>query len=92
MKDKRYKAIAALIQGKQISTFHEIFDVIPLTVVKDDTGLNYSTLHRKKTKVQLLTLEDVEKLAAVFEVDMMDLLAIIVAEMKKKSRKSPVKG
>lgn len=83
MKDKRYKAVKSLIVTGEFSRFADIFDVIPVSVVAKDTGINYSTLHRKINNTQQLNLSDFETLANLFDVDMIDLIKLAIKSMIK---------
>lgn len=89
MKDPRYKAIKSLIESKSINSLKDIFTVIPLTVVKKDLKVNYDTLRRKVQNPDMLTLKNVMGMAALFDVDPVELFRIVSNDIaaKNKSRK-----
>ena len=53
-KDRRYNAIKSMVEDGSISTFKEIFEVIPKTLVSKDMGVNYQTFTRKVAELDLL--------------------------------------
>lgn len=83
MKDKRYKAVKSLILTNELAKFADIFDVIPVSIVSKDTGINYSTLHRKVHSTRQLNLNDFEVLAKEFDVDIIELIKLAVKSMSK---------
>jgi len=86
VKDPRYRAIKSLIESKSISTLKDIFTVVPLTVVKKDLKVNYDTLRRKIQNPEMLTLRNVIGIAALFEVDPVELFRIVSNEINSKNR------
>jgi hypothetical protein len=86
VKDPRYRAIKSLIESKSISTLKDIFTVVPLTVVKKDLKVNYDTLRRKIQNPEMLTLRNVIGIAALFEVDPVELFRIVSNEINSKNK------
>jgi len=63
MKDKRYSTINKLLAAKGITTFNEIFDIIPPSVVSTDLHLNYYSLQNRMKDHTLFNLSELLKLA-----------------------------
>jgi hypothetical protein len=68
-KDQRYKAVKSMIQTKSLHSLQSVFDIIPLSIVQKDMGVNYTTLHRRVYSIELLTVGDILKMAKLFEVE-----------------------
>lgn len=82
MKDNRYKAIKSLIESNSLKGLKEIFELLPLTVVRVDMGINYNTLRRKVHSPGLLTIEDINKLSELIEVDPCLLTKLALSDLK----------
>ncbi len=85
-KDQRYKAIKSLIETKRITGLEEIFTIIPLSVVRADMQVNYSTLRNRIYNPETLTLRDFSLMADLFDVDPTDIFSLAVAEMNAKKK------
>lgn len=58
-----------MIQTKSLHSLQSVFDIIPLSIVQKDMGVNYTTLHRRVYSIELLTVGDILKMAKLFEVE-----------------------
>lgn len=91
-KDRRYNTVKNLITGGYIKTFIEIFDTLPKSVVAQDLGFNNVRMTNLLNNVDRFIMKDVFKLAALIEVDAMDLIRLIynqyVLDNKNKRKKS----
>jgi len=85
LKDNRYKAIKSLILSKGITKLSEAFTIIPMSTVKDDMNVNYSTLRRRVNLGLTLTVKDISSIAKLFEVLPEDILRLILADLSDKS-------
>lgn len=91
LKDNRYKAIKSLIESNNLKGIKEVFEIIPFTIVRVDMKINYNTLRRRVFSPGLLTVDDINKLAELIEVDpclitklaLMDLKKTIIKKSKK---------
>lgn len=88
MKDPRYKAIKSLIETKSIQGLQNVFEVIPITIVKTDLGVHYNTLRRRVDKSELLTLKDIMSLAELFEVEAVEVFKLSVMDYNKRKKSS----
>lgn len=86
VKDPRYKAIKSLIESKGIDSLNDIFTIIPLTVIKKDLKVNYDTIRRRVNKPETLTSKDVVGMAALFEVDPVDVFRLVVIDINAAKR------
>ena len=83
MKDKRYRAIKSLIETKGIQGLRDVFTIIPLSVVKGDMKINYNTLRRRVYRTELLTLKDILEIAALVEVDPVEIFRLAITDFNK---------
>jgi hypothetical protein len=87
-KDRRYTTIKNLITGGYISSFREIFDTLPKSVVARDLGLNNVRFSRLIENVEKFVLKDLFQLAGLLEIEEMVLLNLVLRQhmAKKKTR------
>jgi hypothetical protein len=79
--DKRYNTLKKLIiYGGLITTFSEIFDVIPKTVIAKDLGMHHYTLDKLIKNHERLTLKHLYKIASLIKVDRLDIIKLIINE------------
>ncbi len=83
LKDNRYKAIKSLIESNSLKGLKEVFEIIPLTIVRVDMKINYNTLRRRVHSPGLLTIQDVNKLAELIEVSPSLIMQLAIADFKK---------
>ena len=88
-KDRRYITIKHLISGKYITTFGEIFDTLPKSVLCKDLGMNGIRFNNLLNHVELFSLKDIFRMAALIEIDEKVLLDLIYDQYAagKKSKK-----
>lgn len=86
MKDNRYKAVKSLIETNSFKKFIEVFEIVPLSVVRIEMKMNYNTLHRRINNTESLTVKDINTLAELFEVEPNLILSLAIASIKR-SRK-----
>lgn len=91
MKDQRYKAIKSLIDTKRINGLQEIFEIIPLSVVRVDMKANYTTLRKRVYNGDTLTLKDFRLMGDLFEVDPTEIFRLAILDVKNMSNKSTPK-
>jgi hypothetical protein len=82
LKDNRYKAVKSLIESNSLKGIKEIFELIPLTVVRVDMRINYNTLRRRIQSPGLLTVDDINKLAKLIGVDPGLIIKLALMDLK----------
>ena len=87
MKDPRYKAIKSLIETQNLHNLQDIFEVVPITIVKSDLGVHYNTLRRRIDKMELLTLNDIISLADLFDVQPEEIFKLAIIDYNKQKKK-----
>jgi hypothetical protein len=80
-----------LIETKGIQGLREVFTIIPLSVVKGDMKINYNTLRRRINRTDLLTLKDILEIAALVEVDPVEIFRLAVTDYNKDIKPQPKK-
>jgi hypothetical protein len=63
-----------------------VFDIIPLSIVQKDMGVNYTTLHRRVYSGELLTMGDMMKMAELFEVDVTAIFKLVLFDLLNKKK------
>jgi hypothetical protein len=84
LKDQRYNAIKSLIETKRINSLKEVFNIIPLSVVRVDMKANYSTLRKRVYNGDTLTLKDFRLMGELFEVDPTEVFRLAIFDVKNK--------
>ena len=90
VKDKRYTTVKNLITGGFIKNFSQILDQVPKSTVCHDLGRHYLTFEKVIQNPALLSFEDAFNLAALIEIDEMEILRLVYNEViveKKTKRK-----
>lgn len=80
----RYKELEHGFRRKTIRRMREITDIIPVTVLLADMGLNYNTITRRLLDPGTFTMNNVKKLAALAGVEPSLIFDIIVEEIDRK--------
>ncbi|NOT90722.1 hypothetical protein [Ferruginibacter sp.] len=83
MKDNRYKAVKSLIETNSFKKLIDVFEIVPISVVRIEVKMNYNTLQRRVTNPELLTAKDINALAELFEVEPNLILSLAIAGFKK---------
>lgn len=88
-KDRRYNTVKNLISGNYIKTFSEIFDTVPKSVVAKDLGFNNERISGLITDVDRFIVKDLFKLAALIEVEEIEIMKLICNQhaIEKKLKK-----
>lgn len=81
-KDPRYEIVRVMLKKKRITTLQQIFKYIPLTVVARDLHKNNNNFRLLIEKPGKLKLDEVFRLAELFEIDRKKLLALIASSYK----------
>jgi hypothetical protein len=88
-KDRRYKAVKGLLESGNIKTFDDLLDVIPVTVLRKDIGLNHKSISMRFMNSETFVMKDLLKLAELIECDPLLVVKLTLAEIErqKKTRK-----
>lgn len=92
LKDQRYYAIKSLIETKRIHGLQEIFNIIPLSVVRLDMKTNYSTLRKRIYNGNTLTAKDFILMGGLFEVDPSEILKLAIFDIEESDKNLKKKG
>lgn len=76
-RDPRYKKIANQFATGKISSFRDIFDTLPKTVVKVDMGMHHLTFSKRLNHPETFTLKEMVQLASLIGVSEMVLIDLI---------------
>ena len=79
MKNPKYAAVKALIEARKIRNFGQVFEILPISVLAVDMKIHYTTLYNRIGDPRLLTVDNLAKMAALFEVPAGDILNIALA-------------
>jgi hypothetical protein len=81
-KDHRYTAVKVLIESGHIKIFKQIFDYIPVSVVSNSYGSNYTRFVRLIRNPSQFKLKDLVILASLFDVDSMKMIELVFNQHK----------
>jgi hypothetical protein len=84
MKDKRYKAVKPCFEAGIIKKFADIFRHIPKTIVYRDVGIKYVRFSRAIHKPGNFKLDELCRMAELFEIDARTLIEFVMDEVLKK--------
>jgi hypothetical protein len=87
-KDPRFATTSALLKVGGAKDFHYIFRFIPKTVVAKEMGMNPPAFTKCTHNPKKFTLEEIERLAALFDYPFEKFLKIIVREIKNPGTKT----
>jgi len=85
-KDRRYKAVKGLIESSNIKCFDDLLDVIPVTVVRKDLGLNDKSMTLRLTKSESFSMKDILKLATLIECDPLLVVKLVLSEIDRQKK------
>ncbi len=83
IRDKRYGVLKVMIETGNISSFPEIFTVVPRSVIASDLGINYNRFLEKLKNLQDFTFRDILTLASFLNIDNQILVNIILSDINK---------
>ena len=82
-KDKRYITVRLLMEAGYVTSFSQIFEHMPLSVVAIDFGSNYVRFKRLVANPSRLRLRDIFILARLFDIPEMTMISLIIAQLSK---------
>jgi hypothetical protein len=85
-KDSRIEAISALVKAGNVSSFKDIFDIIPVSTVATLSKMHYSTLHKKVNNPRLLKIEECMLLATLFSLSVNDIVTLSMNDINRKTK------
>lgn len=74
MMDQRYTTIKVLMESGHITTFRQIFDYIPKTVVYKDLKVNFTRFSKAILDPSGLSMGELRTLAEFFQIDTKKLI------------------
>lgn len=86
-KDKRYVTVKNLISGGYITSFGEIFDTIPKSVIYKDLGMNSIRFRSLMENVDEFLVRDLFRIAGLIGIDEKTILELMLNQFLK-DRKS----
>ena len=87
VQDKRYSTVKYLIDSGYITSFSQIFESIPMSVVANDTGSNYVRFKRLAENPTRFRLKDLVILAKLIGIPEMKIISLIMGSPSKNKRK-----
>jgi len=70
-----------MIEVGNISSFKEIFEIIPRTMVSKDMGMNYQTFTRKVAAPDLFTLRELVFMSQLFDIPGETMVKRIITDL-----------
>jgi len=94
MKDKRFLTIGKLIKHKEIIVFSQILDTIPKTPLAFAAHIKPERMNRLLENMEYFTLDELFRLAELFEVDKDDVITVAVNQylLDNKNKKPATKA
>lgn len=86
-RDRRYKAVKALVEKGEISFFNEMFDYIPKTRVANDLGKNNSRFTKLLNRTEQFRLEELFTVARFLGLDDKQILDLAYNQYVQQKRK-----
>jgi len=93
-KDKRYGIVKKLIISGYITTFSEVLEVLPKTVLSRDLKIHHQTFDKLIEDLEKFTLKNIYRLALLIGVDKWEFVKLFINEsapakkVKRKKRKT----
>jgi hypothetical protein len=87
-KDPRYKGVRRLLLNNDLVELKDIVKFIPKTVVARDLGIDKQRFTQKLEHVEKMRLEELFRLAALLNVDNMELIKLVAKQQKLPREKS----
>lgn len=81
-KDQRYKYVRSIWVAGDLTSFAEMFNVIPRSTVATDLGLNYDRFSKKVLNPQLLTYREIWRLSDLTGIDFRSLSELVVSDIE----------
>lgn len=83
--DGRYAAVKVFVENGTITTFEEIFPTyFPKTKLADELGIHSERMDDFKSRVDIIKVETIDKIADVFELDPGLVFKIVHAQYVQK--------
>jgi hypothetical protein len=82
-KDKRYAIVKRMINYGATTTFTQILEIIPKTVLTNDLGMHAYTFDKLMKDTGRFALEDIYKMASIIGIDDWKMLELFLNEKDK---------
>lgn len=80
--DHRYKYVRSIWQAGDLTSFAEIFNIIPRSVVASDLHLNYERFTQKVIKPETLVYRDIQNLARLTGIEFRKLSELVIRDIE----------
>jgi len=92
MMDQRYTTIKVLMESGHITTFRQIFDYIPKTVVYKDLRVNFNRFSKAILDPSGLSMGELRTLAEFFGIDTKKLIDMAYLQMLTSNNRTKKKS
>jgi hypothetical protein len=81
-KDHRYNYVRSIWMAGDLTSFTEIFNIVPRSIVASDLRLNYERFTKKILKPELLTFRDIKNLSRLTGIDLKTLAGLVIGAIE----------
>jgi hypothetical protein len=82
-KDPRYRYVKSIWKAGDLSSFAEMFGVIPKSIVANDIGMNYERFAAKVYEPQYLSFREVLKIALLAEIEPLAMVKLVLTDLEE---------
>ena len=92
-KDKRYGIVKKLVNTGHITTFSEVLEILPKTVISLDLKMHNLTFNKIIKDPERFRMGDISRLASLIEIDKREFIKLISNEgtLKKRGKRKKSK-
>lgn len=87
--DPRYKYVNSVWEAGELTSFPEIFNIVPKSVVSKDLGINYGRFAKRVQEPGSLTFEEAFRLAKLLQISPQSLANLIMDNMESADSSVP---
>lgn len=73
-----------MIESNKLKSLDELYDIVPITTIRQDIGINYYKSRKRVENPGAYTIEECMKLAALIEVDYKIVMQIVAQDFLNK--------
>lgn len=82
--DYRYAHVKSIWKAGDLTSFSQIFTIIPKYIISNDLGINYGKFNKKTKELHSLTLNELSDIADLTGVPYKDLVDLVLNEFREK--------
>ena len=82
--DNRYQHVKSIWAVGDLTSLHQIFDIIPKTIVARHMGMHYHSFIHKISNPSLLSLDQLIELAKLTDIPVMAMVELAVNDIPSK--------